>query len=159
MTTKSQFGFRPVPWRFSWIWFGGTFIIFFILNYWIVQFCTKRPLLGQDSNVESIKLIEATLTNQSHEVEMLRQEIERLRTASSSQEGTIQEMQRTLNSTGAKLAMLSGQLVKLRSSNDDVNRLVDGQEKSLSEIEKALADVKVQVEKIRDTMSQSSPKP
>jgi chromosome segregation ATPase len=159
MTNKSQSGFRIVPWRFSWMYFAGVFVIFFILNYSIVQFCAKRPLLGQEPNGESIKSIEAALIGQSQEVETLRHDIEQLRITSSSQRLTIQQMQRILDAAGGKLATLSGQLVKLRSSSDDVVRVVDNQEKSLSEIEKSLADVKVQVEKIRDTMSQSSSKP
>lgn len=159
MTDNPQSGFRLVPWRFSWMYFAVVFVVFFIINYSIVQFCAKRPLLGQDPNSEPIKAIETALIGQSQEVAILRRSVQQLRSSSSSQQLTIQEMQRTLDATGGKLATLSEQLVRLRSSTEDVVRAVDSQEKSLSEIEKTLADVKVQIERIRDTMSQSSSKP
>jgi len=159
MTNKPQSGFRFVPWRFSWRNLVLVFLIFLTLNYGLVHYCSRQALLRLPSDSASIKSIQAALSDQSQQLQNLHEEIEHLRTTSSSQRATIQGMQKIVDAAGAKLKSVSGELDKLRQSNDQVFRVVDDQEKAVIKIEDSLAQVKKELQEVKDTMQRSGLSP
>ncbi len=124
-----------------------------------MHYCSRHALLGQASEGESIKAAQTALSDESQELQKLRQVIQQLRATSSSQRETIQEMQKTVAAAGGKLMNLSVELNALRHSNDDLFRVAADQEKTLLSVENSLTDVKRDLQLVEDTMLRSGLRP
>lgn len=156
--TKQRRGFRFVPWRLSWKWFGLIFLIFFGVNFLAVRTLSKHPLLNppQSDLKPSLESIYAALNDQSQEIAKLQTEIHETEITSTNQRATLLAMRKTLSRASADLSIVSKEADGLLHSNQQMSNSIENHRKALERISMALGDVKARVQRVRDGLKLDS---